>query len=225
MNALSSSDFTKADDPFALFRRWFAEAAEKEINDPDAITLATVDSSGMPDARAMLCKQVDERGFVFYTNGQSAKGGEIAANPKAAILYHWKSLRRQVRARGPLARISDAESDAYFATRPRVSRIGAWASQQSRPLEFARQARAGGRRPHGEVRRRRHSAAASLGRVPADADPDRVLAATASTACTTASSSPARARAIRGGASGSILKPRAKPAITVNRQTRATRRG
>jgi pyridoxamine 5'-phosphate oxidase len=135
LNALNSSDFTKADDPFALFRRWFAEAAEKEINDPDAITLATVDSSGMPDARAMLCKQVDERGFVFYTNGQSVKGGEIAANPKAAILYHWKSLRRQVRARGPLTRISDAESDAYFATRPRVSRIGAWASQQSEPLE------------------------------------------------------------------------------------------
>jgi pyridoxamine 5'-phosphate oxidase len=135
LNALSSSDFTEADDPFALFRHWFAEAAAKEINDPDAITLATVDASGMPDARAMLCKQVDERGFVFYTNGQSAKGGEIAANPKAAILYHWKSLRRQVRARGPLAKIPDAESDAYFVTRPRVSRIGAWASQQSRPLE------------------------------------------------------------------------------------------
>ena len=135
MNALSSSDFTKAEDPFALFRAWFAEAAEKEINDPDAITLATVDPSGLPDARAMLCKQVDERGFVFYTNGESAKGGEIAANPKAAILYHWKSLRRQVRARGSLAKLSDAESDAYFASRPRLSRIGAWASQQSRPLE------------------------------------------------------------------------------------------
>ena len=135
MNALNSSDFTEAEDPLAQFRRWFAEAAEKEINDPDAITLATVDSSGMPDARAMLCKQVDERGFVFYTNGQSAKGEEIAANPKAAILYHWKSLRRQVRVRGPLAKIPDAESDAYFVTRPRLSRIGAWASQQSRPLE------------------------------------------------------------------------------------------
>jgi pyridoxamine 5'-phosphate oxidase len=135
LNPLSSSDFTEADDPFALFRRWFAEATEKEVNDPDAITLATVDASGMPDARAMLCKQADERGFVFYTNAESAKGGEIAANPKAAILYHWKSLRRQVRARGPLAKISDAESDAYFASRARLSRIGAWASQQSRPLE------------------------------------------------------------------------------------------
>jgi len=118
-----------------LFRRWFADAAEKEINDPEAIILATVDPSGLPDARAMLCKQVDERGFVFYTNGESAKGGEIAANPKAAILYHWKSLRRQVRARGPVAKLTDAESDAYFASRPRLSRIGAWASQQSRPLE------------------------------------------------------------------------------------------
>jgi len=135
LNALSSSDFTEAVDPFPLFRQWFAQAAEKEVNDPDAITLATVDASGMPDARAMLCKQVDERGFVFYTNAESAKGGEIAANPKAAILFHWKSLRRQVRARGPLAKISDAESDAYFASRPRLSRIGAWASQQSRPLE------------------------------------------------------------------------------------------
>ena len=135
MNALSSSDFTETHDPFALFHQWFAEATKKEINDPDAITLATVDASGMPDARAMLCKQVDERGFVFYTNAESAKGGEIAANPKAAILFHWKSLRRQVRARGPLAKISDAESDAYFASRARLSRIGAWASQQSRPLE------------------------------------------------------------------------------------------
>ena len=135
MNALSSSDFTETEDPFSLFRQWFAEAAGKEVNDPDAITLATVDASGMPDARAMLCKQVDERGFVFYTNSESAKGGEIAANPKAAILYHWKSLRRQVRARGPLAKISEAESDAYYASRPRLSRIGAWASQQSRPLD------------------------------------------------------------------------------------------
>ena len=94
----------------------------------------------------MLCKQVDERGFVFYTNAESAKGGEIAANPKAAILYHWKSLRRQVRARGPLAKISDAESDAYFASRPRLSRIGAWASQQSRPLESRAKLLGGGRR-------------------------------------------------------------------------------
>jgi pyridoxamine 5'-phosphate oxidase len=135
LNALSSSDFTETVDPFPLFRQWFAEAAEKEVNDPDAITLATVDASGMPDARAMLCKQVDEWGFVFYTNAESAKGEEIAANPKAAILYHWKSLRRQVRARGALTKLADADSDAYFASRPRLSRIGAWASQQSRPLE------------------------------------------------------------------------------------------
>ena len=124
----------------------------------------------------MLCKQVDERGFVFYTNGESAKGGEIAANPKAAILYHWKSLRRQVRARGPLAKISDAESDAYFASRARLSRIGAWASQQSRPLESRAKLLGGGRCLDGEIRRRRHSAAALLGRLPADANADRVLA-------------------------------------------------
>jgi len=135
LNALSSSDFTETEDPILLFHQWFADAAAKEVNDPDAITLATVDASGMPDARAMLCKQVDERGFVFYTNAESAKGGEIAANPKAAILYHWKSLRRQVRARGPLTKLSEADSDAYFASRARLSRIGAWASQQSRPLE------------------------------------------------------------------------------------------
>jgi pyridoxamine 5'-phosphate oxidase len=135
LNTLSSSDFTEADDPFALFRLWFAEAAKTEVNDPEAITLATVDAAGLPDARAMLCKQFDEFGLVFYTNGESAKGGQLAANPKAAALFHWKSLRRQVRVRGPVTRIPDSDSDAYFATRPRDSRIGAWASQQSRPVE------------------------------------------------------------------------------------------
>ncbi len=135
MNILSSSDFTEADDPFALFRLWFAEATKSEVNDPEAITLATVDASGLPDLRAMLCKQFDESGLVFYTNGESAKGVELAANPQAAALFHWKSLRRQVRLRGPVAQIPGRDSDAYFATRPRESRIGAWASQQSRPLE------------------------------------------------------------------------------------------
>ncbi len=135
MNALNSSDFTQARDPFALFRQWMAEAAKSEVNDPEAMTLASVDESGLPDARIMLCKGADERGFVFYTNAESAKGRELAATPKAAVLFHWKSLRRQVRARGAVARIPDNESDAYFASRPRASRIGAWASQQSRPLE------------------------------------------------------------------------------------------
>ena len=135
MNALNSSDFTEAREPFALMRAWLAEAGEREINDPEAMTLATVDASGMPDARMVLCKQADERGLVFYTNVESAKGIELAATPKAAALFHWKSLRRQLRARGTVARVTDAEVDAYFATRARLSRIGAWASQQSRPLE------------------------------------------------------------------------------------------
>src|SRR5208282_6702227 len=128
-------DFTEARDPFALLKLWLAEASERELNDPEAMTLASVDPSGLPDARVMLCKQADERGLVFYTNAESAKGRELAARPEAAALFHWKSLRRQVRFRGPVAEVSDAEADAYFATRARQSRIGAWASQQSRPLE------------------------------------------------------------------------------------------
>ena len=135
MNALNSSDFADTSDPFALLTLWLAQAAERELNDPEAMTLASVDGSGMPDARVVLCKQADERGLVFYTNAQSAKGDELAATPKAAALFHWKSLRRQVRLRGAVARVGDVEADAYFASRPRVSRIGAWASQQSRPLE------------------------------------------------------------------------------------------
>lgn len=135
MNALNSSDFTEAREPFALLKRWLAEAAEREINDPEAMTLASVDAAGLPDARMVLCKQADEGGIVFFTNAESAKGRELGDQPKAAALFHWKSLRRQVRVRGDVARVSDAEADAYFVTRPRLSRIGAWASQQSRPLE------------------------------------------------------------------------------------------
>jgi len=135
VNALNSSDFAETRDPFALLQLWLTQASERELNDPEAMTLATVDSSGLPDARVVLCKQADERGLVFYTNAQSAKGRELAAAPKAAALFHWKSLRRQARLRGAVSRIADSEADAYFASRPRVSRIGAWASQQSRPLE------------------------------------------------------------------------------------------
>lgn len=135
MNALSSGDFTQADDPMALFALWLAEAVEREPNDPDAMTLASIDANGLPDVRMVLCKGADERGFVFYTNAESAKGRELAASPKAAALFHWKSLRRQVKVRGPVSPASEAEADAYFATRSRESRIGAWASQQSRPLE------------------------------------------------------------------------------------------
>ena len=134
-NALKTRDFTEADEPWALFFAWMAEATQSEPNDPTAMALATVDADGLPDVRMVLLKGADENGFVFYTNSESNKGRELAANPKAALVFHWKSLRRQVRARGAVTRVSDAEADAYFASRPRDSRIGAWASQQSRPLE------------------------------------------------------------------------------------------
>ncbi len=121
-------------DPFALFTEWLAAASGREPSDPNAMTLATVDADGLPDARTVLLKGFDEAGFVFYTNLGSAKGRELAANPKAALLFHWKSLRRQVRIRGTVSPVTDAEADAYFATRARDSQIGAWASDQSRPL-------------------------------------------------------------------------------------------
>ncbi len=121
-------------DPFVLFEDWFEAAARKEPSDPNAMTLATVDQDGLPDARTVLLKGVDDGGFVFYTNLESAKGVELAANPRAALLFHWKSLRRQVRVRGPVEPVTPEEADAYFATRARGSQIGAWASQQSRPM-------------------------------------------------------------------------------------------
>lgn len=129
------SDFTAATDPFALFAEWLLEAEASEPNDPNGMALATVDSDGLPDVRMVLMKDFDERGIVFYTNYGSAKGQELLANPKAAVLFHWKSLRRQVRVRGPVERVTDEEADAYFASRPRHSRLGAWASKQSQPLE------------------------------------------------------------------------------------------
>lgn len=132
---LTSGDFTAASEPFRLFEEWFAEAKASEPNDPNAMALATVDADGLPDVRMVLLNQRDARGFVFFTNTGSAKGRELAAVAKAAVVFHWKSLRRQVRVRGPVEMVSDAEADAYFATRPRLSQIGAWASQQSRPLE------------------------------------------------------------------------------------------
>jgi len=134
-DGLKSRDFTDAAEPWELFRWWMAEATASEPNDPTAMALATVDADGLPNVRMVLLKGADEDGFVFYTNRDSNKGCELAANPKAALVFHWKSLRRQVRARGVVTAVSDAEADAYFASRPRDSRIGAWASQQSRPLE------------------------------------------------------------------------------------------
>jgi pyridoxamine 5'-phosphate oxidase len=123
------------EEPFALFNAWFTEAKKAEPNDPNAMALATADASGLPDARMVLLKGVDERGFVFYTNTESAKGLQLEANPKAALLFHWKSLRRQVRIRGAVEAVTPEEADAYFASRARDSQIGAWASDQSRPME------------------------------------------------------------------------------------------
>ncbi len=132
---LTSGDFTQADEPLRLWRAWFDEAVKSEPRDPNAMSLATVGPDGMPDVRTVLLKGIDQRGFVFYTNTESQKGRELAANPKAGLLFHWKSLNRQVRARGPVERVTAQEADAYFATRPKQAQIGAWASQQSRPLE------------------------------------------------------------------------------------------
>ena len=121
-------------DPFRLFQDWMGEAEAKEINDPNAMTLATADARGIPSARMVLLKGVDGGGFVFYTNYESRKGQDVLANPNVALLFHWKSLRRQVRIEGRAEPVSAAEADAYFDSRPRGSRIGAWASKQSRPL-------------------------------------------------------------------------------------------
>ncbi|MEQ8481649.1 MAG: pyridoxamine 5'-phosphate oxidase [Hoeflea sp.] len=132
---LTIGDFTEASEPYRLFAAWLEEATASEINDPNALALATVDSDGMPNVRMVLLKGFDERGFVFYTNFESRKGVEILGSMKAAMCFHWKSLRRQVRVRGPVEQVSDEEADEYYASRPRGSRIGTWASRQSRPLE------------------------------------------------------------------------------------------
>lgn len=135
MNSKAVEDFTEAAQPEPLFSAWFDEAERAETNDANAMSLATVDASGLPNVRVVLLKGLDPRGFVFYGNAESAKGQELLATPKAALCFHWKSLRRQVRVRGTVEQVSAAEADAYYASRPMGSRIGAWASQQSRPLE------------------------------------------------------------------------------------------
>lgn len=132
---LFDDSFKEVINPFEVFEIWMEEAIASEINDPTAMSVATVDSAGLPDVRMILLNGRDDRGFVFYTNFQSTKGRELLDNPKAALLFHWKSLRRQVRIRGDVEQVSDAEADAYFATRPRGSQVGAHASAQSRPLE------------------------------------------------------------------------------------------
>lgn len=130
MNGIATTD-----DPIAIFEAWMAEAAASEPNDPNAVCLATATPGGAPSARMVLLKGVDARGFVFYTNLESRKGGELASNPQAALCFHWKSLARSVRVEGQVEQVSDAEADAYYASRARTSRLGAWASKQSRPLE------------------------------------------------------------------------------------------
>jgi pyridoxamine 5'-phosphate oxidase len=128
-------DDTRTRDPIALFQEWLVEAEASEPNDPTAMCLATVDASGAPSARMVLLKGVDQRGFAFYTNLESRKGGELAARPVAALCFHWKSLRRQVRIEGEVEPVTEDEADAYFASRARISQLGAWASDQSRPLD------------------------------------------------------------------------------------------
>jgi pyridoxamine 5'-phosphate oxidase len=132
---LTSGDFTAADEPLALFTAWLKDASAAEPRDPTAMTLATVDADGVPNARMVLLKGADERGFVFYTNMDSQKGRELDAHALAALVFHWKSLNRQVRLRGTVERVSSEEADAYFASRPKQAQIGAWASKQSSPLE------------------------------------------------------------------------------------------
>jgi pyridoxamine 5'-phosphate oxidase len=127
--------FTERNDPFGLFADWMKDAEKSEPNDPNAMALATVDEEGLPNVRMVLLKDFDHRGFVFYTNFESQKGQEIQATMKAAVVFHWKSLRRQIRVRGLIEKVTDAEADEYFNSRPRDSRIGAWASDQSRLLE------------------------------------------------------------------------------------------
>ena len=135
MSELATFDSSAAGDPFVLFQSWFALAQKSEPNDPDAMALATADADGLPNVRMVLLKAAGPAGFVFYTNSESAKGRELKANMQAAAVLHWKSLRRQIRLRGPVQKVADREADEYFATRPRQSQIGAWASLQSRPLE------------------------------------------------------------------------------------------
>jgi pyridoxamine 5'-phosphate oxidase len=132
---LTNGDFTEADEPLRLFAAWFEEAVRAEPADPNAMALATIDSDGLPNVRMVLMKGFDEHGFVFYTNVDSQKGQELGAHPQAGLVFYWKSLKRQVRIRGPVEPVTAEEADAYFATRPRLAQIGAWASKQSYPLE------------------------------------------------------------------------------------------
>ena len=207
---LTSGDFTAAEEPFALFAEWFAEAVKSEPNDPNAMALATVDSDGLPDVRMVLMKGYDADGFVFYSHIASQKGRELAANPKAALLFHWKSLRRQVRIRGNVSPVTDEEADAYFATRPKQAQIGAWASKQSQPLEsrFAFERAIAQSPPNmwsAKCRARRAGAAGASRPSVSNSG------TTARSACTTASNSAAMRRRKPGARCGSIPEPSAWP--------------
>jgi len=131
---MSIDDMENFDDPYLLFDSWFATASSHEVNDPNAMALATVDADGLPNVRMVLLKDFDTRGFVFFTNYNSQKGQELLKERKAALCFHWKSLRRQVRVRGDIEQVTPEEADSYYHSRPRGSQIGAWASQQSQPL-------------------------------------------------------------------------------------------
>ncbi|MEP3280199.1 MAG: pyridoxamine 5'-phosphate oxidase [Stappiaceae bacterium] len=160
-STLTNDDSAEVNVPFQQFDEWLTDAKAAEVNDPTAMSLATVDPDGMPNVRMVLLKGVDENGFVFYTNFESQKGVEIEASKKAALCFHWKSLRRSVRVRGLVETVSNEEADAYFASRARGSRLGAWASKQSRPLEsrFALEkevARYTAKYPLGEIPRPAH---------------------------------------------------------------------
>ena len=173
---LTSGDFAAADDPFGLFAAWLKDATASEPRDPTAMTLATVDADGFPNARMVLLKGVDERGFVFYTNMDSQKGRELDAHPKGALVFHWKSINRQVRVRGPVEQVTDAEADAYFATPPEAGpdrRLGEQAVVAAgKPARL----REGGRALRRQVRHRHRAAAAELVGLPHPAATDGVLA-------------------------------------------------
>src|SRR5690349_2162571 len=200
---LTSGDFTEADEPFRLFDQWLKDAAGSEPRDPTAMTLATVDAEGMPNARMVLLKGVDKNGFVFYTNMESQKGRELDRDARAALVFHWKSLNRQIRIRGPVEKVTTAEADAYFATRPKGAQIGAWASQQSRPLEsrmaFEKSVAVyGAKYALGEVPR------PHIGRATACCRWSWSSGTTARSVCMIGSNSAARRRPVPGSRRGSI---------------------
>ena len=176
---LTGGDFTEADEPLRLFAAWFADARQSEPVNPEAMTLSTIDAAGMPDARMVLLKGFDERGFVFYTNVDSIKGRELAAAPKAALTFYWKSLQRQVRLRGDVETVSNEEADAYFATRSRMAQIGAWASKQSTALESRLAFEKAIAVQTAQIRHRHGAATGFLVGLSRHAGADRVLAGTA----------------------------------------------